>query len=25
MSLAPGQPVDRDAADLLRGIDKSDH
>jgi hypothetical protein len=24
-SLAPGQPVDRDAADLLRGINKEDH
>jgi hypothetical protein len=25
MSLAPGRLVGRDAADLLRGIDKSDH
>ena len=25
MSLAPGRPVGRDAADLLRGIDKSDY
>jgi predicted ATPase len=25
MSLAPGRPVGRDAADLLRSIDKSDH
>ena len=24
-SLAPGRPVGRDAADLLRGVDKSDH
>jgi hypothetical protein len=25
MSLAPGRLVGRDAADLLRAIDKSDH
>jgi hypothetical protein len=25
MSLAPGRPVGRDAADLLRGVDESDH
>jgi hypothetical protein len=25
MSLAPDRPVGRDAADLLRGVDESDH